>query len=233
MTKLLIIEDDATLARGLAANLELLSYEVRIAANGLAGLQLVAEWEPDLVLLDVMMPGMDGWEVCRRLRKITDTPIIMLTARGMRQDVIQGLSTGADDYVRKPFDMQELELRIKAVLRRSQPQADDNVELFDDGQLQIDLERRLVQCGGQPVHLTPTEFRLLAHLVHRLGRVVPHEELVRAVWGPNYADETTNLGVYIRYLREKLEVTPSSPQYIRTEWGIGYRFTAAPRPDSQ
>jgi two-component system, OmpR family, KDP operon response regulator KdpE len=232
MTKLLSIEDDATLARGLAANLELLNYDVRIAANGLAGLQLVSEWEPNLVLLDVMMPGMDGWEVCRRLRKITDTPIIMLTARGMRQDVIQGLSTGADDYVRKPFDMQELELRIKAVLRRSQPQADDNVELFDDGQLQIDLERRLVKCGGQPVHLTPTEFRLLAHLVHRLGHVVPHEELVRAVWGPNYADETANLGVYIRYLREKLEVTPSSPQYICTEWGIGYRFTAAPKPDA-
>ena len=109
MTKLLIIEDDATLARGLAANLELLNFEARIAPNGLAGLQLFAEWEPDLVLLDVMMPGMDGWEVCRRLRKIKNTPIIMVTARGMRQDVLQGLTTGADDYVRKPFDMQELE----------------------------------------------------------------------------------------------------------------------------
>ena len=232
MIKLLIIEDDGTLARGLAANLELLNYEVRMAPNGLAGLQLVAEWEPDLVLLDVMMPGMDGWEVCRRLRKIKDTPIIMLTARGMRQDVIQGLTSGADDYVRKPFDMQELELRIKALLRRSQPQADDNVDLFDDGRLLIDLGRRTVLSRGQPVHLTPTEFRLLAHLVRRLGRVVAHEDLVRAVWGPNYADETTNLGVYIRYLREKLEATPSSPQYIRTEWGIGYRFTAATRQDS-
>ena len=232
MTKLLIIEDDATLARGLAANLELLNYEVRMAPNGLAGLQLVAEWEPDLVLLDVMMPGMDGWEVCRRLRKIDDTPIIMLTARGMRQDVVQGLSSGADDYVKKPFDMQELELRIKAVLRRTQPPAEGDVEMFDDGRLAIDLKRRLVQCGGQSVHLTPTEFRLLAHLVRRQGRVVGHDELVRAVWGPNYADETTNLGVYIRYLREKLEATPSTPQYIRTEWGIGYRFTLAAKQDA-
>ena len=110
--------------------------------------------------------------------------------------------------------------------------ADGDVNLFDDGRLLIDLGRRTVLCRGQPVHLTPTEFRLLAHLVRRLGRVVAHEDLVRAVWGPNYADETTNLGVYIRYLREKLEATPSSPQYIRTEWGIGYRFTAATRQDS-
>ena len=106
------------------------------------------------------------------------------------------------------------------------------MDLFDDGRLLVDLKRRLVECGGQPVHLTPTEFRLLAHLVRRQGKVVAHEELVRAVWGPNYADETTNLGVYIRYLREKLEETPSTPQYIRTEWGIGYRFTAAARKDA-
>jgi|BarGraNGADG00212_2_1021979.scaffolds.fasta_scaffold04634_4 DNA-binding response OmpR family regulator len=232
MTKLLIIEDDATLARGLAISLELQSYEARVAANGVAGLQLVAKWQPDLVLLDVMMPGMDGWEVCRRLREVADIPIIMLTARGMRQDVIQGLTCGADDYVRKPFDLQELELRIKALLRRSQPQRNGDVDLFDDGRLLIDLERRIVLCRGQPLHLTPTEFRLLAYLVRHIGRVVAHEELVRAVWGPRYADETANLGVYIRYLREKLEETPNSPQYICTEWGIGYRFAAAARQDS-
>jgi DNA-binding response OmpR family regulator len=232
MTKLLIIEDNATLARGLAISLELQSYEARVAANGLAGLQLAAEWEPDLVLLDVMMPGMDGWEVCRRLRELADIPIIMLTARGMRQDVIQGLTCGADDYVRKPFDLQELELRIKALLRRSQPEKNGHVDLFDDGRLLIDLERRSVMRCRQSVHLTPTEFRLLAYLVRHLGRVVTHEELVRAVWGPRDADETANLGVYIRYLRQKLEETPSSPQYICTEWGIGYRFVAAARQDS-
>jgi DNA-binding response OmpR family regulator len=232
MTKLLIIEDNVTLSRGLALSLELLSYEVREAANGLAGLQLVAEWEPDLVLLDVMMPGMDGLEVCRRLREVAGTPIIMLTARGMRQDVIQGLMCGADDYVKKPFDMQELELRIKALLRRSQPNRNGDVELFADGQLLIDLENRTVLRRGRPVHLTPTEFRLLAYLVRHGGRVVSHEELVRAVWGPRSADETANLGVYIRYLREKLEETPGSPQYINTEWGIGYRFKTAARQDS-
>ena len=231
MTKLLIIEDDKTLARGLAISLELLNYDVRVAANGFVGLQLVTEWEPALVLLDVMMPGMDGWEVCRRLRELKDIPIIMLTARGMRQDVIKGLNCGADDYVRKPFDMQELELRIKALLRRSQPDRIASVDVFDDGRLLIDLERRSVVRGGQPVHLTPTEFRLLACLVRHLGRVVSHEELMRAVWGLRYADETANLGVYIRYLREKLEETPNSPQYICTEWGIGYRFAAPAKSD--
>ncbi len=224
MTKLLIIEDDATLASGLSINLELESYDVRVAPNGLAGLQVVAEWQPNLVLLDVMMPGMDGWEVCRRLRESSDIPIIMITARGMRQDVIQGLACGADDYVRKPFDLQELELRIKALLRRSRPPRSSEVERFDDGRLLIDLERRTVLRRGRPVHLTPTEYRLLAYLVRHTGRVVAHADLVHAVWGPRCADETANLGVYIRYLREKLEERPNDPQYICTEWGTGYRF---------
>jgi two-component system, OmpR family, KDP operon response regulator KdpE len=229
MTKLLIIEDDASLVRALAISLEVQGYEVHTAANGLVGLKMVTEWEPDLVLLDVMMPGIDGWEVCRRLREITNTPIIMLTAMGMRQDVIQGLTVGADDYVRKPFDPQELVLRIKAVLHRSHPQADSDVEFFDDGRLLIDLGRRTVQRRGLSVHLSPTEFRLLAHLVRRLGRAVSHEELMNAVWGPGSVDETSNLAVYIRYLRAKLEEEPGSPQYICTERGIGYRFTAATR----
>ena len=152
----------------------------------------------------------------------------MLTARGTQEDVIQGLSTGADDYVKKPFDLRELELRIEAVLRRSQSGAGDAADdsnVFDDGWLMIELDRRVVLRGGQPVHLTPTEFRLLSYLVRRRGSPIPHQELLREVWGPGYSEETANLAVYIRYLREKLEATPANPRYICTEWGTGYRFS--------
>ena len=177
------------------------------------------------------MPGMDGWEVCRRLRETSDTPVIMLTARGTQDDVIQGLSTGADDYIKKPFDLRELELRIDAVLRRSQARAAGDADaagtMFDDGWLVIDPDRRVVLRGGMPVHLTPTEFRLLIYLVERRDRPIPHNELLREVWGPAYVDETANLAVYIRYLREKVEETPANPRYICTEWGMGYRFSDA------
>jgi DNA-binding response OmpR family regulator len=237
MMKLLLIEDDAILVRAVAIGLGRRGYEVQSAADGPAGLALAAAWAPDLVILDVMMPGMDGWEVLRRLRERADTPVIMLTARGTQADVIRGLTLGADDYVKKPFDMNELALRVEAVLRRSRArkaEADAAAAagagagaggIFDDGRLRIDLARRTVLCGGQPVHLTPTEFRLLACLVRQRGRPVTHAELLGEVWGPGYADETANLAVYIRYLREKLEETPAAPRYICTEWGIGYRFS--------
>jgi DNA-binding response OmpR family regulator len=230
--KLLLIEDDAILARTVTTGLLRRGYEVRTTADGPAGLALAATWAPDLVILDVMMPGMDGWEVCRRLRERDDTPVIMLTAKGTQADVIQGLTLGADDYIKKPFDIEELALRAEAVLRRARAR-ETNVDadagaIFDDGRLRIDLERRVVQRDGRPVHLTPTEFRLLACLMRQHGRFVTHGELLREVWGPGYADETANLAVYIRYLREKLEETPASPQYICTEWGIGYRFTEPP-----
>ena len=231
--KLLLIEDDAILARATAAGLGRRGYEVQTAADGPAGLTLAAAWAPDLVILDVMMPGMDGWEVCRRLRErddtMADTPVIMLTARGTQADVIRGLTLGADDYIKKPFAMEELALRVEAVLRRARARdADADADAdgaFDDGRLRIDVERRVVQRDGRPVHLTPTEFRLLACLMRQRGRFVTHAELLREVWGPGYADETANLAVYIRYLREKLEETPAAPRYICTEWGIGYRFT--------
>jgi DNA-binding response OmpR family regulator len=232
--KLLLIEDDAILARATAAGLGRRGYEVRTAADGPAGLTLAAAWAPDLVILDVMMPGMDGWEVLRRLRARDDTmagtPVIMLTARGTQADVIRGLTLGADDYVKKPFDMDELALRVEAVLRRARAQdaAEDADGIFDDGRVRIDLARRVVQRDGRPVHLTPTEFRLLSCLVRQRGRPVTHAELLREVWGPGYADETANLAVYIRYVREKLEETPAVPRYICTEWGIGYRFSDAP-----
>jgi two-component system, OmpR family, response regulator ResD len=222
--KILIIEDDNTLGGLLAGQLRKAGHEVQVASEGQEGLRLAYETHPDLIILDIMMPGMDGWQVCQRLREMADVPILMLTAKGEQEDVIRGLQLGADDYVRKPFDLNELELRIEAILRRSGSGGAERSAGFSDATLAIDLERRLVLSRGQPVHLTPTEFRLLAYLVRHRDRTVPHAELLREVWGPQYTEDTANLSVYIRYLREKIEVTPGSPEYILTEWGMGYRF---------
>lgn len=222
MARILVIEDDPTMRRLLTAHLRSNGHESLDADGGEAGLQVAAREGPDLVLLDVMMPQMDGWEVCRRLRAVSDVPIILLTAKTMQHDVIRGLSLGADDYIRKPFNLHELTLRVEAVLRR-QRSDDAGPMVYDDGTLRVDHQRRLVALAGQPVHTTPTEFRLLSYLVQHAGRTVPHRELLTAVWGAEYADDTSILPVYIRYLRQKLE-TDRGPRYINTEWGAGYSF---------
>jgi DNA-binding response OmpR family regulator len=222
--KVLIIEDDLTLNRLLTGHLRSLGYEVHSATGGSDGISMAEETKPDLVVLDVMMPVVDGWQVCRRLRSTSAVPILMLTAKGTQEDVIQGLELGADDYLKKPFDLRELELRIEAILRRSGAATEDQREVFDDGNLRVDLEHRLVARQGKAVHLTPTEYRLLSYLIQQGGRVVPHEELLKEVWGPEYMQDTANLSVYVRYLREKLESVPGEPRYIKTEWGVGYRF---------
>jgi two-component system response regulator ResD len=222
--KILIIEDDVILGRLLAEQLGVAGRSVQVAVDGPEGLRLAYETHPDLIILDIMMPGMDGWQVCQRLREMADVPILMLTAKGDQDDVIRGLQLGADDYVKKPFDLKELELRIEAVLRRAREQTAPNQAGFNDGMLEVDLERRLVLRRGRPVHLTPTEFRLLSYLIHHRDRTVPHAELLREVWGPLYTEDTANLSVYVRYLREKIEDTPGSPAYVVTEWGVGYRF---------
>jgi two-component system KDP operon response regulator KdpE len=222
--KLLIIEDDLTLNSLLAAYLGKRGYDILSAMDGEEALRLAEEGQPDLVILDIMMPGTDGWETCRRLRQTSQVPVLILTAKVSQDDVLRGLQLGADDYVKKPFDLRELELRIQAILRRAgAPQAGPAAS-YDDGRLHVDMERRLVLLDHQPVHLTPTEFRLLSYLVQHRGRAVPHMELLCEVWGPEYADDTAILSVYIRYLREKLEDKPGQPRYIRTEWGVGYRF---------
>ncbi len=226
--RLLIIEDDLTLNGLLAAYLGRRGHTILSARDGEEGLRLAQEEHPDLVILDIMMPGMDGWQVCQRLRAKSNVPILMLTAKTAQDAVIEGVRLGADDYLRKPFDLRELELRIQAILRRAgAPQAAQSA-LYQDARLLVDVERRLVLLDGQPVHLTPTEFRLLGYLIQQRGRAVPHDELLREVWGPEYAEDTAILSVYIRYLREKLEDKPGQPRYICTEWGIGYRFAGAP-----
>ncbi len=229
MANILIIEDDATLGGLLAQRLQELGYEVTLADDGPRGLERAAGTGPDLIILDVMLPGMDGWEVLENLRRTQGTPVLMLTAKNEQPDVLRGLQMGADDYVKKPFDLRELELRIQALLRRAHGEPPGPGSVYDDGVLRIDADRRIVSRRGQPLHLTPTEFRLLCYLVAHPERPVPHAELLRAVWGPQYIDDTAILSVYIRYLREKLEDTPAEPAYIRTEWGAGYRFVRGRR----
>lgn len=214
----------------LQIQLEQRGYEVVTALSGLEGLKTAYEAHPDLVILDLMMPDMDGWEVCRRLREVSDIPIIMLTVRSRDGDVVRGFESGADDYVTKPFDEGELEARIRAVLRRSnyESEADPSPTVFyDDGYLHIDLERRVVSVAGEGIDLTPTEFDLLCYLVRHEGRVLTHQHILTEVWGGEYANRTDYVKLYVRYLRSKIEKDPSEPVYIRTEWGEGYYFFSA------
>ena len=221
--RILLIDDDASLTRVLALALEEGGYQVQVAGNGLDGLQRLYQWRPDLVILDVMMPRMDGWETCRRIRELSDVPILMLTAKGGEADELKGLRGGADLYMAKPFAVSVLLARVEALLRRSRlasPPARDHV--VTAGDLRIDLARHEVTLAGQPIDLSPTEFRLLATLASRPGEVVPHRELLTQVWGPEYAGEDLYLKLYICYLRQKIETDPSHPRYVILKRGVGY-----------
>jgi two-component system KDP operon response regulator KdpE len=222
--KILVIDDSPDLLRIVQLCLEREKYKVFTAINGKEGLQRTYNVQPDLVILDVMMPGMDGWEVLSRLREMSDVPIMMLTAKGREVDIVRGLTLGADDYVTKPFGNAELIARVQALLRRNKASAPTLKTRYHDNGLSIDLDRHEVRAKGKPVDLTPTEFRLLSVLVQNAGKVVPHRLLLTQVWGEEYANEIHYLKLYIRYLRQKLEESPSNPRYILTEWGIGYRF---------
>ena len=225
--KIIIIDDDETLSELVRVNLTPRGYEVQGVSSGTEAIRLVGKSRPDLIILDVMMPGMDGFEVCQQLRRLTDAPILFLTAKGREQDLVRGFEVGGDDYVRKPFSLRELEARISALLKRSKKLADGQKQLteFNDGCLRVNLETRHVYRNGHMIHLTPTEFRLLSCLVRNIGSVVTHEDLLREAWGENYIDATASLSLYIRYLREKIETDPSNPVYIMTKWGVGYWFT--------
>lgn len=223
--KILFIDDDVNLLKVVKLSLGQEGYRVFTVEDGAQGLRQAFNIQPDLVLLDVMMPGMDGWEILTRLRAMSDLPIIMLTAKDEEADVIKGLDLGADDYVTKPFGTDELTARIAAALRRAQLSGTSRkTAAYADDYLIIEFVRRRVMVEGKPVNLTPTEYRLLICLVRRAGRVVPHRMLLAEVWGPEYIDETQYLKLYVRYLREKIEKDPSNPEYILTEWGRGYYF---------
>lgn len=223
--RVLVVDDEPRMIRFIRMNLELEGFTVQEAHDGLQALEQIRDVLPDVVVLDVMMPELDGFETLRLLREISTVPVIMLTARGDEDDRVRGLELGADDYVTKPFSPRELVSRVKAVLRRAEiPAPRTKGPLQVDDRLQIDFDRREVHVEGKLVKLRPTEYRLLYHLVSNAGWVVPHDQLLAKVWGYEYRDETHYLRLYINYLRQKLEKDPHNPQYIHTERGVGYRF---------
>lgn len=221
----LVVDDDPALQRVVAHGLEDVGYRVLQAAEGQAALDALAQYGPDLVLLDAMLPGTDGFELLQQIREWTSVPIIMLTARASEQDVVRGLHLGADDYITKPFRLNELLARIEAVLRRTQagPAAGEPT-LIENGPLAIDLAQRRVTLNGEPVTLTPTEYRILAHLARHIGQVLTHEQILQAVWGEGYGSENHYLWVHIAHLRQKIEADPRQPRIILTERGVGYRM---------
>lgn len=222
--KILVIDDEETTVQLISIVLERRGYEVIKAYRAEDGLRKAYRTHPDLVLLDIMMPNMDGWEVCRRLRELSDVPIIFLTARSEIRDVVKGLEMGADDYIVKPYDNDELVARVRAHLRRAPAPSVSEELVFDGGNFRINFLNREVRVNDNLVHLTPKEFKLLAVLVRNAGRVIPRTELVKEAWGPEYADATDSLKLYIHYLRQKVEPDPNNSAYILTSRGVGYRF---------
>ena len=226
IARVVVIDDEPSLIKFVSQNLRARGYDVADAPNGLEGVERVKEYKPDLVILDINMPGMDGFEVCSYVRQFSEAAIIMLTASGHEGDKIRALDIGADDYLTKPFGIGELMARVRAVMRRvSQAQTRaTRQEAVSSGDLSIDFEHRRVTLKGQPVKLTPTEFSLLEQLVTRPDTVLGHRDLLSNVWGAEYRDETEYLRVYIGRLRRKIEQDPANPRYLLTEPGVGYRF---------
>jgi len=226
--KLLIIDDDDKLVEAIELYLKRAGYDIITAADGLQGMQQMYGQRPDLIVLDVMLPKMDGWEACQRIREISNVPIIMLTARGQETDKVMGLKLGADDYVAKPFSLKELEARVEAVLRRTRlpPPAKGRI-LYADDELVIDSERLEVSRRGERVQLTATEQRLLFYLVENASQVLTNEQILETVWGSEYVNEVDYVKLYIWRLRQKIEEDPRQSKYILTERGIGYRFAKA------
>ncbi|HSN94374.1 MAG TPA: response regulator transcription factor [Anaerolineaceae bacterium] len=223
--RILVVDDERGLVRIIRLNLEQDGFEVFEANNGAQAMDRLRAVIPDLVLLDVMMPDLDGFTVLRMIREVGNTPVIMLTAKGEEGDKVKGLELGADDYVTKPFSPKELASRIRAVLRRGNFAGDSEEGLVEvDDRLKIDFGRHQVFIDGQEVKLRPTEYRLLNHLVKNAGWVLTHDQILQKVWGYEYDNEPHYVRLYINYLRNKLEKDPSNPQYILTERGIGYRF---------
>jgi DNA-binding response OmpR family regulator len=219
---ILVVDDDQGLRELIRINLEHEGYSVVQAGNGIQCVSTVREQRPDMVILDVMMPEMDGLEACRQVREFSQLPILMLTARTQSEDVITGLDRGADDYLLKPFNMDELSARIRALLRRVPPAY--RPMSAGEGQIHVDQQKREVQVRSKIIDLTPTEYQLLLILMEHAGKVVEHETLLSAVWGQGYTRDNDYLKVYIWHLRRKIELDPRNPKLLLTEWGVGYRL---------
>jgi two-component system, OmpR family, KDP operon response regulator KdpE len=224
--RILFIDDEAQVARAVRAGLALSGFSVEWAATGIEGMERIAQWRPDVVLLDLTLPDIDGLEVCRQVREWSQVPIIVLSVRTADADKVTALELGADDYITKPFSMGELIARIHVALRHVAERAGGTgrAARFQTGGLAIDFERRLVTTDGAEVHLTPTEYEVLKYLATNAGKVITHRTLLRAVWGPHYEDETQYLRNFIGQLRHKIEPDPARPRYLVTDPGVGYRL---------
>lgn len=224
-TRILVVDDDPVLSELVSYILRAEGYEAIVANDGEEGLRKFQATQPDLVVLDVTMPEMDGFEVCKRIRAVSNTPVIMLTAQGSEDAIVRGLDLGADDYVTKPFQLKPFMARVRANLRRvNAPQPQYGKVTYQDDYLTIDLEAHKVLVKGEPVKLTPTEYKLLAVLVKNRGRILEFRQLLEQVWGFEYIDDIDYLRVYIWHLRRKIEPDPKNPTYLHNELSIGYRF---------
>lgn len=228
--RILVVDDETQITRVLRTGLKTHGYDVRVAADGISALETFDDWQPDLVVTDLSMPNLDGLELCRRLRLISELPIIVLSVRGQEKMKVEALDAGADDYVTKPFGMDELLARIRVQMRRvrANPKREASSPILEVGDFRIDFETRTVLVKGAEVHLTPKEYDLLVHFVQNAGKVLTHHTLLGAVWGGNYIEQGEYLRVFVGQLRKKIEPAPSTPRYILTEPWIGYRFDPAP-----
>ena len=223
--RILVVDDEPQLTRVLRMGLQSRGYDVRVASDGITGFELFNDWHPNLVITDLAMPNMDGLELCRRLRSISQIPIIILSAKGEEKIKVEALDVGADDFVTKPFGIDELLARLRAALRRSALQPTQTTEtVLDAGDFHVDLETRSVTVAGREVHLTPKEFDLLVYFIKHAGKVLTHRTLLAAVWGGDYVEQDQYLRVFVGNLRKKLETNPAAPRYILTEPWVGYRF---------
>ena len=227
-SRILVVDDEPQIGRVLRTGLKTHGYDVRLAADGLAALAAFNDWRPDLVVTDLSMPNLDGLELCRRLRQLSQLPIIVLSVRGEERTKVEALDSGADDYVTKPFGMDELLARVRAQLRRASAPAQTGPlpAVLEVGDFRVDLEARVVLVRGGEVHLTPKEYDLLIHFVRNAGKVLTHHNLLGAVWGGDYTEQGEYLRVFVGQLRKKIELDPASPRYILTEPWVGYRFNS-------
>jgi len=225
--KILVVDDESQITRVLRHSLMVHKYDVRTAADGVSAMDTFRDWHPDLIITDLQMPEMDGIAFCREVRKMSMLPIIVLSVRGDEKTKVQALDAGADDYVTKPFGIDELLARVRAALRRTPSSGEETEQVLADGDFSIDLSTREVQVDGNFAHLTPKEFDLLVFLFRNRGKVVTHRAVLAAVWGGNYVEQTEYLRVFVGQLRKKIEKEPSQPRYIRTEPWVGYRFLPA------
>ena len=224
--RILVVDDEPQIGRVLRTALKTHGYDVRVAQDGVSALETFIDWHPDVVVTDLAMPNMDGLELCRNLREISQLPIIVLSVRGEEKTKVEALDAGADDYVTKPFGMDELLARVRVQLRRTLTPSisEHSAKILEVGDFRIDLDARSVLVRGTEIHLTPKEYDLLVHFVRNAGKVLTHRTLLAAVWGGNYTEQGEYLRVFVGQLRKKIEPNPSSPRYILTEPWVGYRF---------